>query len=116
MKALEQRYNWSEWRNFPVPRKGEYLTAPFGFGVYQLRNNITNELILVGRSKNAAFRMSSLLPSPLGQGNRDNDEKFDYVFKHIKDIEYRTVPFTSEKEMKDCERELRQLNIHRFNT
>lgn len=116
MKAIEQKYNWSEWRIFPDPREGEYLVAPFGFGVYQLKNSKINDFTIFGRSKNLAYRMSSLLPTHLGASGRNNEEKKKYVLSNIENIEYRTVAFTSEKEMKDCERELRQLNIHKFNT
>ena len=40
MEELEKIYNtgWSDWKSFPDPRKGEYLIAPFGSGVYQFRN------------------------------------------------------------------------------
>jgi len=116
MKILEHKYNFSEWRTFPDPRKGEYLISPFGMGVYQLRNGKTNEFILFGRSKNLSYRMSSLLPKPLGQGTRNENKKREYVLENIEDIEYRTVAFILEKEMKKCERELKQLKIHKFNT
>jgi hypothetical protein len=29
---------WQKWRAFPDPRKGMYWVAPFGPGVYELRN------------------------------------------------------------------------------
>jgi hypothetical protein len=116
METLEQKYNWSEWGRFPDPRKGEYLVAPFGYGVYQLKNSKINEFTLFGSGNNLAYRMSSLLPKPFGQGTRRNEVKREYVLNNIENIEYRTVAFTSEKEMKDCERELKQLNIHKFNT
>ena len=111
-----QKYKWTEWNRFPDPRKGEYLFAPFGLGVYQLRNSKTNEFILFGSGKNLAYRMSSLLPKPYGQGTRNNEGKRQYVLNNIKDIEYRTVAFISQEEMKKCEQELKQLKIHKFNT
>ena len=55
-------YSWSEWRCFPDPQKGQYLYAPFGGGVYRLRNKATKEYVLFGKSKHVARRMSSLLP------------------------------------------------------
>ncbi len=116
MKNIDNKYSWTEWRKFPDPRKGEYLFAPFGYGVYQLRNNKTNEFILFGSGKNLAYRMSSLLPKPFGQGTRNNEEKREYVLNNITNIEYRTVAFISINEMKDCEQELKQLKIHKFNT
>lgn len=46
MEELEKIYNtgWSDWKSFPDPRKGEYLIAPFGSGVYQLRNTKVDPL------------------------------------------------------------------------
>ena len=38
---------WSPWRAFPDPRERAYLCAPFGPGVYELRNSQTRELVLV---------------------------------------------------------------------
>jgi len=78
---------WSEWRPFPNPRRGDYLQAPFGPGVYELRHKSTGDLILFGQSKNVAWRMSSLLPAGLGCGTRGNSEKRDYVRKHLADID-----------------------------
>ena len=103
MDILEDK-KWSEWGKFPDPRKEEYLYAPFGCGVYQIRNK--NEYILFGRGKNCAFRMSSLLPKPLGQGTRKNDEKSIYVFKNNDSLEYRTIAFNSEYEVINFEKNL----------
>lgn len=71
--------DWSEWRPFPDPRQGDYLYAPFGPGVYELRHRTSGEVILFGQSGNVAHRMTSLLPRPLGQGHRSNRAKQDYV-------------------------------------
>jgi hypothetical protein len=111
-----ESYNWSEWRKFPDPRKEEYLTAPFGCGVYQLRNDKTDEFVLFGRGKRCALRMTSLLPPPLGAGTRNNETKRDYVKKHIKSISYRTLSFKLESKMKAEEKEIKQMKIHKYNT
>ncbi len=107
---------WSNWKSFPDPRKGDYLYAPYGHGVYQLRNRETNELILFGSGKNLANRLTSLLPSPLGQGTRNNGNKRKYVVDHLPSIEYRTLAFISELDMKTKENELRKQKNHLFNT
>lgn len=99
--------SWSEWQKFPDPRKGEYLSAPFGYGVYQLKNHKTNEFVLFGYGKNCAFRMSSLLPKPYGQGTRKNEVKREYILQNIDDILYRTIAFVSESEAKDYERQVK---------
>lgn len=39
---------WQEWRPFPDPTRGDYLFAPFGAGVYWLRDSVTKEDIYIG--------------------------------------------------------------------
>jgi hypothetical protein len=106
--------NWSEWQPFPDPRNNDYLYAPFGPGVYELRHKHTEELILFGRSKNVAYRVTSLLPRPLGRGTRRNDAKREYVQKNIEDIEYRTLACASEEEAKEVERQLKAEGGYKF--
>jgi len=102
--------SWSKWRPFPDPRKGEYLVAPFGQGVYELRNKRTDELVLFGQSKNVANRMTSLIPRPLGSGTRKNEGKRKYILEHLTDIEYRTLPCATVHEAKERERKLKVRN------
>lgn len=68
---------WSEWLPFPDPRTGEILHAPIGPGCYELRLANSRQKILFGKGKSVAYRMSSLLPAPLGSGTRRNDGKRD---------------------------------------
>jgi len=95
MEERKETYNtgWSNWKPFPDPRKGEYLNAPLGSGVYQLRNKKSNKYVLFGTSEHLASRMTSLLPRPYGAGTRNNTTKQDYVLNNIQDIEYRTISF-----------------------
>ena len=109
-------YNWSSWKAFPDPRKAEYLHAPFGPGVYELRNTRTCEFVLFGKSKNVAYRMSSLLPPPYGAPGRNNKEKQNYVSDHLADIEYRTKACGSEALAAQEERDLRIAHSSRFRT
>jgi len=108
--------NWSEWRRFPNPDKCEYLFAPFGFGVYQLRNKQSDEYILFGRGKNVAYRMASLLPKPYGQGVRNNTQKQEYILKHLDFIEYRTIAFDNIEEMIAFEINIKKDKNHLFNS
>lgn len=98
---------WSEWKPFPDPDKGDFLTAPFGAGCYELRNAGTGELILFGTGSHVAERVASLLPAPKGSGTRNNHGKRDYVDKNLKQIEYRTIASKSRQEAKDFERTLK---------
>ena len=106
----ENQFNkeWNHWRCFPNPRSGEYLLAPFGPGVYELRNRATKELVLFGSGKCVAYRMSSLLPKPYGCGTRNNAPKREYVDKHIEEIDYRTKACSNEEDAKEEERLLRK--------
>jgi hypothetical protein len=105
---------WSEWRSFPNPEKKGYLCAPFGPGVYELRHKSTHELILFGRGKNVAYRMTSLLPNPFGQGHRSNEAKRSYVLENINDIEYRTLACASEQEARRLENKLKARGDYKF--
>lgn len=109
--------DWSEWQAFPDPRAGGYLDAPFGPGVYELRNKATDELVLFGKSIHVAKRMTSLLPPPFGSGTRNNTAKRDYILYNLPDIEYRTKPCASDDEAKAEERLLKKnKHLYRFNT
>ncbi|MBQ3259775.1 MAG: hypothetical protein IJA66_01650 [Alistipes sp.] len=109
-------YIWSEWRDFPDPRKLEYLYAPIGFGVYRLRNKETKEYILFGKSKHVARRMSSLLPAPLGSGTRTNEAKRKYVLENLSAIEYQTLALANAQEITLCEKMVKNSNSYIFNT
>lgn len=106
---------WSNWRPFPDPSKSGILSAPIGAGCYELRHR-DGRLILFGTSKNVAYRMTSLLPKPLGAGGRSNAEKREYVLAHLGDIEYRTCAIATSKEAKVCEDELKSGGKHIFRT
>ena len=110
------QHGWSSWQPFPDPEVGGYLFAPFGYGVYELRNRETGELVLYGRSKNVASRMSSLLPNPPGSGTRNNQRKRKYVSDNICKIEYRTKACTDEAGTKEAEKRMRDLNLYIFRT
>lgn len=107
---------WSKWRAFPDPRKGESLTAPFGPGVYQLRNRATREMVLCGCGVNCAGRMTSLLPPPHGSGTRKNNRKRAYVLLHIDDVDYRCWACTSSEDLKAIENSARLSCTYLFPT
>jgi hypothetical protein len=96
--------DWSEWRVFPDPRKLELLTAPFGHGCYELRNGV--QLVLYGKGRHLAERMTSLLPAPFGCGTRNNEAKRKYVLDHLGSIEYRTLACATAEETDRHERQL----------
>ena len=107
---------WNSWQQFPDPRVGGYLSAPFGPGVYEVRNCSTSELILCGHSKNVAKRMASILPAPLGAGTRNNSDKRQIVFNHLGEIEYRTMACKDKNTALTAERQLRSRYNYCFPT
>lgn len=118
MELFKKLYDegWEDWKAFPDPRKGEYLFAPFGSGVYQLRNKKINRYILFGTSNHLAVRMTSLLPEPFGAGNRKNYDKRNYVLNNINDIEYRTISFIDNDEAKRFESYIKFVEDYLFKT
>jgi hypothetical protein len=97
---------FTDWRNFPDPRKGELLVAPFGSGCYELRRIDDGQLVLFGTAGHVALRMTSLLPEPYGAGVRNNQGKRDYVLAHMDALEYRTISHGTKEEAAAFEAEL----------
>lgn len=83
--------NWTAFFHFPSPIRMGYLHAPFGPGVYELKNVKTEELVYVGEGGHVALRMTSLLPAPYGKGTRNNAKLRQYIFDNLADIHYRTL-------------------------
>ena len=106
---------WTDWKKFPDPSKKEYLNAPIGPGVYELYH-CDGKKVLFGQGKNVAYRMSSLLPPPLGCGTRNNGEKRQYVLDHLPDIVYRTLACVSIEEARQEEQRLQEVGGFRFGT
>ena len=108
--------NWSNWYSMPSPETCRNIKGPEKFGVYQIRNKKTGQLILFGESKYCRERMRSLFPKPYGTGTRNNENKRTYVLQNWKDLEYRTTETTSKAEAVRIDRQLKSDNNHLFNT
>jgi hypothetical protein len=98
---------WTDWAPFPDPRKKEFVYAPIGPGVYELRRKNTQELVVRGSGKNCAYRMTSLLPAPVGQGTRKNQAKRDYVLENLAHLEYRCCACATEADARSLETRLK---------
>jgi len=48
---------WTKWAPFPDPRKKQFLVAPLGPGVYELRLKGTGKPVLVGVGRRCALRI-----------------------------------------------------------
>ena len=107
---------WALWRSFPDPKRGGYLSAPFGPGVYELRNRASGELIYCGEASNVAKRMTSLLPTDAGgAGTRNNWRLRRSVLGHLADIEYRTKACANKNKAKSEESRQLKDNNYLFN-
>jgi len=104
--------NWSEWLPFPDPRKQTWISAPYGLGVYELRQG--DELIKVGKGKNTAYRMSSLVPKKWGSGTRNNWELRDFIWSNVDAIEYRCCACPTEEDARSLEKWLLDHKTYRF--
>jgi hypothetical protein len=92
---------WTDWKPFPDPTKGEFITAPLGPGCYELRLK-SGRLVLFGCAGHVASRMTSLHPQ--GSGTRKNEKKRNFVGEHLSQIEYRTIATESRAAAKEYER------------
>jgi excinuclease UvrABC nuclease subunit len=107
--------NWTKFSPFPSPLKHEYISAPFGAGVYELKNVQTNELVYVGEGSNVAYRMSSLLPEPYGKGTRNNKNLRKYIFENLEHIQYRTLSCIDKITAKRVQNDMIDNNNYLFN-
>lgn len=108
---------WSPWLPFPDPRKGQFVRAPIGPGGYELRRRDDGQrLVLVGLGKSVAYRLASLLPSPYGQGTRNNSEKRLYVLENLPKLQYRCCATASRKWAQKLERRLQKKSEYLFRT
>jgi hypothetical protein len=97
---------WSEWRQFPDPRKLEALTAPIGPGCYELRHR--GQKVLFGWGNRVAERMATLLRSPVGSGGGSSNEKRAYLSERLGCIEYRVIACGTPVAAKKLEEELKR--------
>lgn len=114
-QELYQSNQWSQWLPFPDPKNRGILCAPFGPGVYQLRNNKTNEFVLFGQGKNVSERMTSLLPNQVNSNKRRSEVKKRYVYENLRGIEYRTIALDDKEDAVDFEKYVKQQEKYIYN-
>ena len=84
---------------------------------YQVRNSLTKQNVLFGIGKNAAIRMGSLLPKENGgKGTRNNNDKRQYCWENIENLEIEVMYFDYREDAKAVEDVLRKQKNHIFNT
>jgi|TARA_B100001971_G_scaffold194264_1_gene200082 hypothetical protein len=107
---------WTNWLPFPSPGNIRNIIAPNGPGVYELKNKVTGEYVLVGISVGIRRRMKSLMPAPYGVGRRNNHMKRQYVLDNYQDIIYRTISTADRVEAEEIERSLLYSGKYIYNT
>lgn len=112
---MNDKNNWTEFSPFPSPLMQGYLLAPFGAGVYELKNIKTKELVYVGEGGHVAYRMSSLLPEPFGKGTRNNLRLRNYIVESLHNIHYRTLACTDKAAAKQIQDKMITNNKYLFN-
>src|SRR5690554_5920231 len=98
-----EKLPWSIWTKMPNKENCRDISGPMGPGVYQVRNIISNNKILFGRSKACQQRLRSLFPKPFGTGTRNNEDKREYVLEHCHNLEYRCLATATVMEAKVIE-------------
>jgi hypothetical protein len=112
---MNDKNNWTEFSPFPSPLHQGYLHAPFGAGVYELKNVKTNKLVYVGEGGHVAYRMSSLLPEPNGKGTRNNSKVRQYISENLSDIHYRTLACIDKATAKQIQDDMIEPDKYLFN-
>lgn len=107
--------DWTAWIKFPEPSKIRDIRGPSGPGIYQVRNILTEEMILFGIGGECQKRMQSLMPAPWGRGTRNADDKRRYVYKNYKSLVYRFRSTETREAAADIERDLKAQKNHMFN-
>jgi len=110
-----RKNSWTTYSPLPSPLKNGYLYAPFGPGLYELKNNHSAELVYVGEGYNVAYRMSSLLPEPYGAGTRNNSNLRNYILENLEHMYYRTLACSDKTTAKQIQDEMITQNKYIFN-
>jgi len=85
---------WTGWKKFPQPQRGEHLDAPFGPGVYELRRASSGELVGFGHSSHVAATLARQMRPTLWK-------RWTGAIRDAGDIEYRTMAASSPRTARD---------------
>lgn len=100
---------WSSWKRFPDAKSGEFVQAPIGPGVYEVRHTLTGRVVAFGPARNVARKLSAL------NVNGGIGRKLARLFRRqarisrVPDLEYRTCAASSRAEAKTAARRLHSL-------
>lgn len=79
---------WSNWKRFPNALSGDFVEAPIGPGVYEVRHTNTGELIAFGHAGNVANAIAELKVD--GGGAWARIFRRDNPTPEVDNLEYRT--------------------------
>ncbi len=96
--------SWADWKPFPDSTIGEYLDAPIGPGVYEVRHTETGEIIAFGNSAEVAQALTDVIRGPAGWGKVFGRKNASH---RASDLEYRTCAARSAREAKSVAERLR---------
>jgi hypothetical protein len=103
--------NWTAWKRFPDPQRGESIEAPIGPGVYEVRDIASGDLIAFDHTDSVARALASLRKPP--------PRTWLFRRRHANgiELEYRTCAATSHSDAKVMVEQLRrQLQAYWRNT
>lgn len=115
MNKNYEKLNWSQWQPLPSSENCRQINGPKGSGVYQIRNSKTRQLIQFGIGGKCNDRMKSIFPKPYGTGNRNNDDKRNYVLANWFDLEYRRLETETREEAARIQLVIESSKNHLFN-
>jgi hypothetical protein len=93
-----EQATWQAWRPLPDIESGGSFTAPYSAGVYWLRNRVTGEDVCIGASRNVSYRMTCLLPMPIGRPTPETRALWHYVLARAAEIDYSTIACSTPQE------------------
>jgi hypothetical protein len=88
---------WSSWKRFPDVASGDYVEAPMGPGVYEVRHTLTGRVVAFGHASNVANALSDLKLHG-GVGTFARLFRKQPLVSRVSDLEYRTCAAASRAE------------------
>ena len=96
---------WSNWKRFPDVKGGDYIEAPAGPGVYEVRHTLTGRVMAFGHAGNVANTIADLK----FDGEVGPLAKFfgrQPLVSRLADLEYRTCAAASRADAKTAAQRL----------
>ena len=99
---------WSSWKRFPNAEIGDFVEAPIGPGVYEVRHTNTGDLIAFGHAGNVAQALADL---KVDGGGRSWTRMFrkESPVPLVGDLEYRTCAAATRAQARVAAQRLRGL-------